>query len=147
MGRVTRPHGLHGEVVVALVSNRAERSQSGARYRTDHGELVVEDMRPLGQRWLVRFAGVRTREAADALRGTVLQATALPDADALWVHEMVGSVVERGDGTVLGRVVSVVANPASDLLELDTGGLVPTRFVVDHHPGRVVVEGPEGLGE
>ena len=51
-------------------------------------------------------------------------------------------------------MVAVLDNPASDLLELDTGALVPLRFVVDQtrptageggEPGRLVVEVPAGL--
>jgi 16S rRNA processing protein RimM len=41
--------------------------------------------------------------------------------------------------------VSVVANPASDLLELDDGALVPLRFVTEHVPGRITVDAPAGL--
>ena len=32
-----------------------------------------------------------------------------------------------------------------DLLVLDGGALVPMPFVVEHTPGRVVVDPPEGL--
>jgi 16S rRNA processing protein RimM len=38
-----------------------------------------------------------------------------------------------------------VANPASDLLELDSGALVPIVFVVDHAEGRVTIDPPDGL--
>ena len=38
-----------------------------------------------------------------------------------------------------------MANPAADLLELDSGALVPVVFVVDHAPGRVTIDPPEGL--
>ena len=44
-------------------------------------------------------------------------------------------------------VVSVVANPASDLLELDDGALVPVRFVTGQGPGVVHVDPPDGLFE
>jgi 16S rRNA processing protein RimM len=37
------------------------------------------------------------------------------------------------------------ANPAHDLLLLDTGALVPMVFVVEHEPGVVVVDLPDGL--
>ncbi len=41
---------------------------------------------------------------------------------------------------------SVEANPASDLLVLDGGGLIPLRFVVGSSPGeRVTVDVPDGL--
>ena len=51
-------------------------------------------------------------------------------------------------GRRLGEVVAVEANPASDLLVLDGGALVPLRFVVDPVPGhRLTAEIPEGLVE
>ena len=143
-----RPHGLGGDVVVALTSNRPERHAPGAVFMTDGGELHVESVRPLGRRWLVRFAGVDSLDEAEALRGVVLRAPAIEDPDALWVHELVGAeVVGSGDGRRLGTVASVVANPASDLLEIDDGTLIPVRCVVDHGPGRIVVDVPAGLLE
>ena len=48
------------------------------------------------------------------------------------------------DGVRHGTVVTVLDNPASDLLELDSGRLVPLTFVVSHEPGRVVVDVPPG---
>ncbi len=53
-------------------------------------------------------------------------------------------VVDRA-GRHLGRVTAVEANPASDLLVLEGGGLVPLRFVVEHGAGRLVVDVPDGL--
>lgn len=143
-----KPHGLRGETVVDLVTNRAERSTVGAVFSSDRGQLRVTQVRPFQGRWLMTFEGVGSKEAADALRGTVLLAPALDDADALWVHELVGSLaVSADEGQELGRVVAVVANPASDLLELEDGTLVPARFVVAHSPGRVMVDVPEGIAE
>lgn len=146
MGRVVRPHGLRGAVVVHFLSNRAERTTPGSVFVTDSGDLRLERARPLGHRWLVVFADVDSLEAAERLRGTVLRARPIDDPSALWVHELVGAtVVDRSDGSRLGTVRAVMANPASDLLELDDGGLVPTCFVVEHGPGRVVVDIPPGL--
>jgi 16S rRNA processing protein RimM len=146
VGRVVRPHGLHGEVVVNLVSNRAERSVPGSVFITDRGELTVESSRPFQHRWLMTFVGVRGIEAAERLRDTVLRAEPLDDPSALWVHDLVGSaVIDHADGRHLGTVTAVVANPVSDLLELDGGPLVSLRCVVDHGPGRIVVDIPAGL--
>ncbi len=67
----------------------------------------------------------------------------------LWVHELVGSLVRDATGTSLGRIASVEANPASDLLVLESGGLIPLRFVTGHDAegGTVDVDIPEGLLE
>jgi 16S rRNA processing protein RimM len=145
VGRVVKPHGLAGEVVVVLVSNRAERVEVGSVFSTDAGPLHIEAARPFGANWLMRFVGVDTREQAESLRATVLRSSPLQDEEAWWVHELIGSIVLDTDGVQLGTVQSVIANPASDLLELDGGGLIPLRFVVERSPGRVVVEVPIGL--
>lgn len=147
VGHVAKPHGLAGEVIVALVTNRAERLAPGSVLATPEGELRVEASSPHQGRWIVRFAGVRGREAAEALRGTVLSAPALDEPGELWVHELVGADVAGVDGRSHGAVVALEANPASDLLVLEDGGLVPLRFVVAHDRGtnRIVIDAPEGL--
>jgi len=144
---VGKPHGLQGEVVVALVSNRPERVEVGSAFVTDRGELHIDAARPFGDNWLMTFAGVDTREQAEDLRGTVLRGRPLEDEEAWWVHELIGSEVFGTDGSRLGTVQAVVANPASDLLELEGGALVPLRFVVERSPGRVVLDVPPGLLE
>ena len=146
VGRITRPHGLRGEVIVELVTNRTERVEPGTELRTPAGELfVIRQSTPHHGRWIVTFDGVPDRDAAEALRGTVLCAEPLDDPDALWVHELIGSEVIDVGGTRHGRVTSVIANPASDLLELDGGALVPLRFVTSQSPGLIVVDPPAGL--
>ena len=142
VGRVVKPHGLKGEVVVELTTTRTDRLAPGTRFE----ELEVVRSQPFQHRWIVAFEGVTTREAADALRGRVLHAEPIDDdPDALWVHELIGASVVDTAGTELGTVTAVEANPASDLLVLDGGGLVPLRFVVEHGGGRVVVDPPAGL--
>jgi 16S rRNA processing protein RimM len=145
VGTVARAHGLRGEVIVALVTDRVERLDPGSVLASDRGDLTVLSATPHQGRWIVAFAGVSSRDAADALRGVVLSAPPLDDEDALWVHELVGRSVVGVDGTGHGRVVAVEANPASDLLVLEGGGLVPVRFVVDRRDGQVVVDVPPGL--
>jgi 16S rRNA processing protein RimM len=153
VGRVGRAHGLGGEVAVTFVSDRTERTTPGAVLyvpRADGTEqaLVVETARPHQGRWLLGFAGIEDRTAAEALLGVVLRADELPsEPDELWVHELVGATVVQADGTVVGEVVAVQANPAHDLLVLADGVLIPVTFVVDHGPGRVVVDLPDGLLE
>ena len=141
VGRVVKPHGLNGEVIVELVTNRTERMTPG----TVLGGLEVVAARPHQHRWIVQFDGVASREAADELRGRVLTAEPLDDDSELWVHELVGSEVIDRSGTSHGLVTAVEANPASDLLVLEGGGLVPLTFVVEHGEGRVVIDPPAGL--
>jgi 16S rRNA processing protein RimM len=155
---VIRPHGLRGEVLVVYVSNRPERFSAGSVLFTGGRALVVGAARPFGgpepagrpprgSRWLVGFEGIGDRDAAEALRGAVLEGEALEDLPEgeWWVHDLVGAEVVDPGGRTLGRVAAIEANPAHDLLVLEGGGLVPIVFVVEVAPGRVVVDPPAGL--
>ena len=147
---MVKAHGLRGEVVVRLVTNRLERVRPGScLVVAGTGDtLVVESSRPFQGRHLVVFEGVTSREAAEALRQVTLLAPPLaPEPDAMFVHELIGSDVFDTDGVCHGKVVAVQENPASDLLVGEEGWLVPLRFVVGRGEGRIVVEGPEGLFE
>lgn len=156
---VARPHGLRGEVIVELWTNRTERLAPGTRLwaRRETGEsaepapaprereLTVSASTPHHDRWIVSFAGVSDRDGAEELRDSVLSAPPIEDPDSLWVHELIGSDLLDTSGRRRGRIVAVEANPASDLLVLDDGGLVPLRFVVEHRRGAVTADLPEGL--
>ena len=148
VGRITKAHGLRGEVVVKLTSDRSERVAPGAQFSTDRGTLTVRSSRPHQDRWVVVIEGVESREAAEALRGLVLHGEPIDDPDELWVHELVGCTVRTVDGVDRGVVESVMDNPAADLLVLDTGALVPVVFVVGTpHDGVIQVDTPDGLFE
>jgi 16S rRNA processing protein RimM len=145
VGRVVKPHGIRGEVVVDLVTDRHERLDAGSVLDADGTALEVESARPHQRRWIVRFAGVVDREGADRLRGAVLRAEPIDDPGALWVHELIGARVRDLGGRDLGLVTAVEANPASDLLVLESGALVPLTFLVSRIGADLVVDLPEGL--
>lgn len=147
VGHVRKAHGLKGEVVLHLSTNREERVAPGAVIRVGEVDMTVKASRPKDHDFLVTFVGVSTREAADELRGSELRAEPLDDPDELWVHELVGAQVVDQSGVERGEVTSVLVNPASDLLELDTDALVPVTFVTGFDPeaGIISVEVPDGL--
>lgn len=147
VGRVGKAHGLRGDVVVRLTSDRTERVAPGSELQTAERTLVVNASRPHQKGFIVTFEGVDSREGAEALRGQLLYATPLDDPDTLWVHELIGARVQEVDGTARGVVDAVQENPASDLLVTDDGALIPLTFVVDASDGLVVVDVPAGLFE
>ena len=146
VGRIGKAHGLKGEVVIDFVTDRVdERTAIGAELTSGERRFVVASARPHQQKWLVRFEGVADRNAAEALRGLVLQAEALEDPDVVFVHEVIGKRLVDQHGNDHGPVVSVIENPASDLMELEDGRLVPLAFY-QHNDDRVVtVSVPPGL--
>lgn len=151
VGHIRKAHGLKGEVVVRLSTNRSERVATGAVLVVGDRELVVKSSRPKDDDYLVLFEGVTQREHADELRGTELRAEPIDDPDELWVHDVIGAVVIDHDGVERGKVVEVEANPASDLFVLDTEALVPAIFVTGFEPAdgdtaaELRVETPDGL--
>jgi 16S rRNA processing protein RimM len=148
VGRVTRPHGLRGDVVVTLVTDRLERVAPGSVLDADGRSLHVTASRPHQRNHIVSFEEITDREAAEALQGVTLRAAPIDDPGELWVHELIGASVVTVDGADVGAVVSVEANPASDILVLDDGSLVPAAFIVEQREdGTVVIDPPEGLFE
>lgn len=151
VGRIGRAHALRGEVVVQLVTNVTERLDPGSVLLggPSRRPLTVLASRPHQQRWIVSFDGVVDRTTAEALHGLVLFAPPLPadeDPEALWVHELIGREVVDQDGVRRGVVEAVQDNPASDLLVLDSGALVPLTFLVDDaDPAVLRVDVPAGL--
>jgi 16S rRNA processing protein RimM len=147
VGRIGRAHGLRGEVVVTPVTNVAQRFAPGSTLWVEGRPYVVATARPNQHRFVIRFEGVDDRNGADALRSKIVEAEPLAEAPEgeLWVHELIGSEVRDRTGAPVGRVVSVEANPAHDLLVLDGGALVPMVFVVSHESGVVVIDPPDGL--
>jgi 16S rRNA processing protein RimM len=132
--------------VVVLVTDRLERLAPGTVLDADGRTLEVLASRPHQRNFIVSFDGVSDRPAAEALQGSTLRAAAIDDPDELWVHQLIGAPVVTVDGAEVGVVDSIEANPASDILVLDNGALVPAAFVVEQRDdATVVIDPPEGL--
>lgn len=153
VGRIGRAHGVHGGLYVSLITDRVERIAPGARLLAGTRWLTVTESRPQSRdlHFLVHFEGIDDRTAAEKLTNSVLMAEPLPagdDAggdDSLWVHDLIGSRVVDQDGTDRGTCVAVIDNPAHDILELDSGALIPVIFVVTCRDGVTTVAPPPGL--
>lgn len=150
VGKIGRPHGVKGDLVVSFTSDVASRREPGSRLviSSPSGpvELTVATCRVHGDRHVVHFAGVDDRTAAERLVNKILLAVPVDsDDDTLWVHELIGSRVVDALGREWGRCISVIANPAHDILEISNGALVPAVFVVSCSNGTTVIDPPEGL--
>lgn len=146
VGRVARSHGLKGDVLVSFTTDQIDaRTAVGVELIIGDTPHVVMAARPHQKYQLVRFQEITDRNAADALRGELIFAEPLGETDDVFVHEVIGSRLVDQHETDHGTIVSVIDNPASDLLELADGRLVPFVFIVEHHEGVVRVDVPVGL--
>ena len=141
VGRVGRPHGVDGSFFVEGPSDQPERFATGATlYAAGEPAKVVVSKRGSGGRPVIKLD--RAVE-----RGTTLAVPreALPplEDDEYYGFQLVGLAVEEEGGRVLGRVKEVLDYPANDVLELDSGLLLPLVEAcvrqVDLEGGRIVV--------
>ena len=123
IGRVVKPHGIRGEVVVELLSEVPDRFAAGRSVRVGAVSTTIVSSRPHQGRMLVAFDGVDDRSAAERLRGRAVEAEPvdLGESDTYYVHELVGMAVIDEDGRELGRVTAAIELPTAagyDLLEI-----------------------------
>jgi 16S rRNA processing protein RimM len=161
VGRIGRPHGIRGDVVVGVRTDEPElRFAKGSRLDTDPvglGPLTVAGSKWHSGELLVRFEGVSDRDAAAELRGTWLTvdsaAIAPPeDPDEFRDTDLVGLSVRTVDGTPVGTVDDVLHSGQDVLLVKSADGreiMVP--FVkalvpdVDLSGGVLTIDPPAGL--
>jgi 16S rRNA processing protein RimM len=165
VGRVLRPHGVRGEVVVEVLSDVPDRLAPGRRMtaswagkpgRTSR-EVRVETYRPHKTGALVRFAGAEDRDQAEELRDALLEVDrsevpAAPEGTYYW-YQLLGCRCWV-DGEDLGEVTDLVEDGGGLLLVVSRDGRqVPIPFVqsflkeVDVERGRIELDLPEGLLE
>ena len=166
VGRIGRPHGIRGEVVVGVRTDEPDlrfvtgavldlgRSADGP---ADGGQLKVASARWHSGQLLVAFADITDRTAAGELTGSWLsvdsgQLPEVADPDEFRDHELIGLSVRTTTGEAVG-VVTDVLHHGQDLLVVQRGEdeefLVP--FVkaivpkVDLTAGVLVIDPPLGL--
>jgi len=162
VGRVLRPHGVRGDVVVEVLSDVPGRFKKGSRVTgVREGAppiiLTVATGRVHKSGAVVRFEGYDSRERAEELRGLDLEIprSEVPKANrGTYYHfELLGCVVHE-DGRELGKVVEVVEDGGGVMLIVEgEGRRVPVPFVKeilkrgDVARGRIDLALPEGFLE
>lgn len=159
VGRITRTHGVKGEVAVLPLSEIESRFEPGSTIFLDERQdrpLTVASSRPHRQRLLVSFHEVGDRTAAEELRGHYLfvpssSAPPLPEGE-YWAHDLVGCEVWTEEGRLLGAVGEVIHGPANDVWAIKGQGvevLIPALKDVVHEVDtagrRIVVREVPGL--
>ena len=135
LAAVIGAHGLAGEVRLKLFAGdlRAYQHFNG-------GALTLTALREGPNGAIARFAEVRDRTAAEALRGTQLTVprSALPPlGEGEYYHvDLIGLPVESEAGVAVGQVVAVENFGAGDVIEIERRG--GGRFMVPMRPEAVI---------
>ena len=158
VGRVTKAHGVRGELAVHNRSDNPERWLPGAVVFDAAGRtLTVRAVRPHKERLLVTFEEITDRTAAEQLVGRelVVPESWLPPLEPgeWWAFQIEGIAVVTEGGRELGTIAEVLDYPAHDVWRIvDAAGretLVPAvdAFVVsvDLDARRAVVRDVAGL--
>jgi 16S rRNA processing protein RimM len=168
VGRVARPHGLDGTVLVNLHGDdpgnllRAERARLSGTL--GQGEFAIRSARSAGgrrdggARVRVRFDGIDGRDAAQRWAGATVELREsalqpLPAGEYYW-RELIGTECRTLDGRSLGRVEEIWPTPGNDMLVVRSGAgrlLVPAlrQLLVRLDPaaGVLWIDPPAGLLE
>lgn len=161
VGRVGKPHGVHGDVLVDIITDFPERLADGVRFGlgSEDGPEEFHDafrVRYHRGRWLLSVKGLRAREAIEPWRGRFLflpeqSLEELPEG-YYYEHHLVGLECVSPDGVTLGVVTGVDPGPAQTRLVVRRDRrdfLVPyvPEIVreVDLDGGRLILDAPPGL--
>lgn len=161
VGRIARPHGNAGRVVVNPDTDfAADRFRVGRAVCVRRGgrveRLVIRDVRFHRGRPIVGFDGVRTiPEAAELANAEVrvpAAALAALPADTFYYHELIGCRVETVGGRAVGAVVAVegggeahrlVVEDASAEVQVPLTASICVR--IDPRARLITLDPPQGL--
>jgi 16S rRNA processing protein RimM len=122
IGTVGRPHGIDGAFFVEQPSDDDRWWRTGARLLVDGTPVEVVAHRRSGGRPVIKVAPPVERGAAIEVERADLPPTG---DDEYYAFELVGLRVVEETGRELGKVVAVTSGVANDVLELDSGVLLP----------------------
>jgi 16S rRNA processing protein RimM len=140
VGRVGKSHGLDGSFVVEDASETRELFAVGAKLLVEGAEATILGTRQARGRPVIRLDRRVPRGTSLQVRRDALAATGEGE---YYVFQLVGLKVEEEDGDVLGVVRDVTPGVANDVLELDSGLLLPMVeecvLSIDLDAGRILV--------
>ena len=162
VGRIARPFGRRGEVVVEPLTEDPRRffDLAAAEVGPAGGDGVrrtLDSVRIHKGRPVVRFSGVTDISGAESLRASEVRirpSERAPLSESRYYHDdLVGCRAESREGEPLGEIIAVEDTAGPSLLVLRTPAgsedLVPfveaLCVVVDIERARVVLDLPEGL--
>jgi 16S rRNA processing protein RimM len=136
-------------VTVKLITNVSQRLIPGSVFFVQESKsLTLKKALKYKSGYIMTFEELNNRNQAEELVGEKLYGGEIIDPQILFVHKLIGAEVFDQNSGFLGTIKSVVANPASDLIELETGKLIPLNFLIsftENTPSKAIVELPANL--
>jgi 16S rRNA processing protein RimM len=161
VGRAGKPHGVHGDILVEILTDFPERLADGVRFGLGSDGPTefhqAHRVRFHKGRWLLSVHGIRDRETIQSWRGRYLfmpeQALEELPEGYYYEHHLVGAECRSPEGTVLGRVTGLDPGVGQSRLvvRLENGRERLVPFVpeivreVDLGSRVIVVDAPPGL--
>ena len=122
IGKITNVHGLHGEVkVYPWCDDAAFLCSFDTLYTDKKGTKSVNILRARVQQSVVilQIEGVETREAAEAMRGTILymdREDVELEEGTYFIQDLIGlTVLDADSGKVWGKITDVMQTGANDV--------------------------------
>ena len=149
LAAVAGAHGVRGEVKLKLFGDSIDNLVRQPSLTVGGKALLLKEVRAGNKTAIARFEGVVSREAAEALRGSLVEIdrTALaPLEDGEYYHaDLVGLACVDGDGVAVGTVAAIEDFGAGELLDIEKPGgkrsLIPFRDgIADLVAGRIVLD-------
>jgi 16S rRNA processing protein RimM len=153
LAAVSGAHGVKGELRLKLFSESVDSLSHHEKLYVGGAERRLLSVRDSGKGAVATFEGINDRSAAEALRGSLVEAerSSLPPLEEgeYYYADLIGLPAITNEGEVVGTVVAVENYGAGDLLEIElTGGrrsLIPFRpGIADWKDGSIVLD-PEFL--
>jgi 16S rRNA processing protein RimM len=121
IGKLRRPHGVHGEILMDVVTDFPERIKAGITVFVgpQYQERTIRSVRSNAGTMLVAFEGFNNPEEAGGLRNLYLFVRAddrppLP-AGEYYHHQLIGLPVVTDEGQMLGILAEILSNAANDI--------------------------------
>ena len=121
VGKLRRPHGVKGEVLVKVLSDFPERLQPGTELflGEKHQPVTIQSRREHNQGLLIAFEGFASREDLDNLRNVFLYVRSADRPELgegeFYHHQLIGMTVAEEDGNELGRLAEILETGANDV--------------------------------
>jgi len=122
VGKLRRPHGVHGEMVMEVWTDFPERLSPGSwlYIGSEHQAHKLVKTRGHKNDLLVSLEGYATPEAVGMLRNLIVYVSAesrpdLPEGE-FYHHQLIGLKVISDQGVHLGRVRDILETGANDVL-------------------------------